>query len=78
MVNPLTGAINDMVHERLGLVLDAAAVGMPTDHQFQALRKIALDAFGDQGFLLELDALVQQHGQDRNGRAQTAGKGVPR
>ena len=78
MVNPLTEAISDMVHERLGLVLDAAAVGMPTNHQFQALRKIALDTFGNQSFLPELEALVQQHGQDRNGQAKTAGKGVPR
>lgn len=78
MVNPLTDAISDMVHERLGLVLDAAAVGMPTSHQFQALRKIALDTFGNQSFLPELDALLKQHGKDRNGQAEIAGKGVPR
>lgn len=78
MVNSLARDINDFVHQRLSLVLDAAAVGMPTDHQFQAFRKIALDTFGDQRFLPELDALVQQHGQNRNGQAKTAGKGVPR
>lgn len=73
----LPEAINDLVHKRLGLVLDAAAVGIPTDHQFQALRKIVLDTFGNQSFLPELDALLQDHQQDRNGQAETAGKGVP-
>lgn len=77
MVNPLTEAIVAMVNARLGLVLDAAAVGIPTDHQFQALRKIVLGAFGDHSFLPELEAVVQKHGKARNEQAQTAGKGVP-
>lgn len=78
MVMPLTEAIAQSVHRRLGLILDAAAVGMPTETQFRALRKIALDTFGTQSFLPELEALIVQHGQERNGRADTARKEVPR
>jgi len=59
-------------------ILDAAAVGMPTPNQHQAYRKIVLNEFGNQGFLPELEALLQQQGQDRNGQAKTAGKEVPR
>lgn len=78
MVNPLTEAILTLVNARLGIVLDAAAVGIPTDHQYQALRKIVLGAFGNNDFLPELEALVQQHGKERNEQAQTARKGVPK
>ncbi len=78
MVNPLTEAIMRLLMTRMSRILDAAAVGMPTSHQHQAYRKIVLDEFGNQSFLPELEALVQQHGQDRNGQAKTAGKGVPR
>jgi hypothetical protein len=78
MVTPLTESIMKKVHERLSRILDAAAVGMPTNCQFQAFRKIALNEFGNQGFLPELDALLKQHGQVRNGQAETAGKEVPR
>ncbi len=78
MVAPLTEHISKIVHERLGRVLDAAAVGIPTEHQFQAFRKIALDEFGNQGLLPELEALIiKQHGQARRGQADTAGKEVP-
>ena len=77
MVAPLTEHISKIVHERLGRVLDAAAVGIPTEHQFQAFRKIALNEFGNQGFLPELDALLKQHGQARRGQADIAGKEVP-
>jgi len=77
MVNPLTEAIMRLLMARVGRILDAAAVGMPTSNQHQAYRKIVLNEFGNQSFLPELDALVQQHGQDRNGQAKTAGKGVP-
>lgn len=78
MVNPLTEAIMKLLMARMGRILDAAAVGMPTTHQHQAYRKIVLDEFGNQSFLPELEALVQHHGQDRNGQAKTAGKEVPR
>ncbi|MBT9521337.1 MAG: hypothetical protein IV101_10640 [Dechloromonas sp.] len=78
MVNPLTEAIMRLLMTRMSRILDAAAVGMPTSHQHQAYRKIVLDEFGNQSFLPELEALVQQHGLDRNGQAKTAGKGVPR
>jgi len=78
MVNPLTEAIMRLLHPRIGRILDAAAVGMPTSNQHQAYRKIVLDEFGNQSFLPELEALVRQHGQERNGQAETAGKGVPR
>ena len=78
MVAPLTERISKIVHERLGRVLDAAAVGIPTEHQFLAFRKIALDEFGNQGLLPELEALIaKQHGQARRGQADTAGKEVP-
>ena len=78
MVNPLTDAIMRLLMARVGRILDAAAVGMPTSNQHQAYRKIVLNEFGNQNLLPELEALVQQHGQDRNGQAKTAGKGVPR
>jgi hypothetical protein len=78
MVNPLTDAIMRLLMARVGRILDAAAVGMPTSNQHQAYRKIVLNEFGNQSFLPELEALVQQHGQDRNGQAKTAGEGVPR
>lgn len=78
MVNPLTEAVMQLLMLRVSRVLDTAAVGMASPHQFQAFRKVVLDEFGDQSFLPELDALVQQHGKDRNGRAKIAGKEVPR
>ena len=79
MVTPLSDLIMKKVHERLSRVLDAAEVGIPTDCQFRAFRKIALNEFGNQGLLPELDALVRQHhGQARTGQAETAGKEVPR
>jgi len=77
MVNPLTEAIMRLLMARVGRILDAAAVGMPTSNQHQAYRKIVLNEFGNQSLLPELEALVQQHGQERNGQAKTAGKGVP-
>lgn len=78
MVNPLTEDVMRLLMPRISRILDTAAVGMPSAHQFQAYRKVVLDEFGDQSFLPELEALVQQHGMDRNGRAKTAGKEVPR
>lgn len=78
MVDPLTEAIMRLVMPRLSRILDTAPVGMPSPHQHQAYRKVVLDEFGNQSFLPELDALVQQHGKDRNGRAKSAGKEVPR
>ena len=78
MVSPLRDAILDKLHAHLNKVLTAAAIGIPSKDQFQAFRTFALDEFGNQGFLPELDALLQQHGQERNGQAETARKGVPR
>nr|WP_319238031.1 hypothetical protein [uncultured Propionivibrio sp.] len=78
MVSQLRDDILKAVHGRLSRVLDAAAIGMPSDYQFRALRKIALDEFGNQGLLPELDSLLKQHGQARKGQADTAGKEVPR
>ena len=76
---PLTAAIIEKINERLSRVLDAAEVGIPTNCQYKAFRKIALNEFGNQGLLPELDALVRQHhGQARTGQADTAGKEVPR
>lgn len=77
-MNPLRDAILNKLHAHLNKVLTAAAIGIPGKDQFQAFRTFALDEFGNQGFLPELDALLQQHGKDRNGQAETAGKGVPR
>ena len=78
MVNPLTRGHHATIDGALEPDADAAAVGMPTNNQFQAFRKFVLNEFGNQGLLPELEALVQQHGQERNGQAKTAGKGVPR
>lgn len=71
-------AIVKKVNEHLSRVLDVAEVGIPTKDQFQAFRKVALKEFGNQGFLMELDALLRQHGEERNGQAENAGKGVRR
>lgn len=68
MVNPLTEAIMSLLHARIGRVLDAAAVGIPSENQFQAYRKIVLDEFGNQRLLPELEALVQQMVRDGMGR----------
>lgn len=78
MVSGLRDEIVDKLHAHLAKVLTAAAIGIPSKDQFQAFRNFALDEFGDQGFLPELDALLMQHERDRNGRAKTAGKEVPR
>lgn len=78
MVNPLREAIVDTLHAHLNKVLTAAAIGIPSKDQYQAFRSFTLDEFGQQGFLPELDALLKQHGQERNGQAEAAGKGVPR
>jgi hypothetical protein len=73
----LRDAIVDAMHAHLNRVLRAAEIGIPTTTQFQAFRTFALDEFGQQGFLPELETLLKQHGMEREGRADTAGKGVP-
>ncbi|MBK1679881.1 hypothetical protein [Rhodocyclus tenuis] len=78
MVSRLRDEIQERLNARLTRVLDAAEIGIPGRDQFQAFRKFALREFGNQGFLPELDALLQQHGQARNGQAEAAGKEVPR
>lgn len=78
VIHPLSAAILKLIHQHLGLVLDAAKVGLPTPHQYEALRKFTLDEFGDQVVLPELDHLMQEYGMAGNGRAKTAGKEVPR
>ncbi|SDG73182.1 hypothetical protein SAMN05660652_00572 [Propionivibrio dicarboxylicus] len=78
MVSQLRNDIVEAVHGRLSRILDAAAIGMPTECQFHAFRKIALDEFGNQGLLPELDSLLKRYGQGRTGQADTAGKEVPR
>lgn len=78
MVSPLREAILEKLNIHLSKVLTAAAIGIPSKDQFQAFRTFALDEFGNQGFLPELDALLKHFGKDRNGQAETAGKGVPR
>ena len=78
MVSPLRDAIVDKLHAHLNKVLTAAAIGDSEQGSVSSVPHFALDEFGNQGFLPELDALLQQHGQERNGQAKTAGKGVPR
>lgn len=79
MVTLLAEQIMKKVHEHLSRVLDAAEVGIPSDCQFKAFRKITLNEFGNQRFLPELETLIQQHqGKARTGQADTAGKEVPR
>jgi hypothetical protein len=78
MVSHLRDAIVDAMHTHLNRVLRAAEIGIPTANQYQAFRTFALDEFGMQGFLPELETLLKQHGMDRNGQAEIAGKEVPR
>ena len=77
MVIRLRDAIQEKLNAHLNRVLTAAEIGIPKKNQYQAFRTFALDEFGNQGFLPELDALITQHGQARNGQAETAGKEVP-
>ncbi|GAB1393415.1 hypothetical protein MASR1M60_15780 [Rhodocyclaceae bacterium] len=77
-MSELRDAIVDTLHAHLNRVLSVAEVDIPSTTQYQAFRKIALDEFGMQGFLPELDALLKQHGTEWNGQAKTAGKGGPR
>jgi hypothetical protein len=65
------------MNTHLNRVLTAAEIGIATTTQHQAFRSFALNEFGRQGFLPELETLLKQHGKDRNGQADTAGKGVP-
>ena len=78
MVSQLREEIIKMMHAHLNRVLRAAEIGIPQPRQYEAFRTFALDEFGNQGFLPELDELLKQHGKDRNGEAEIAGKGVPR
>ena len=78
MVNDLRESIVDTLHTHLNRVLRAAEIGIPGQSQYEAFRKFALDEFGMQGFLPELEALLKQYGMARNGQAETAGRGVPR
>lgn len=76
-MSQLRDAIVEAMHDHLKQVLRAAEIGIPTATQFQAFRTFALDEFGMQGFLPELDALLGEHGMGGKGRAETARKGVP-
>lgn len=78
MENFFGEAIVKKVNEHLSRLLDVAEVGIPTKDQFQAFRKVALKEFGNQGFQMELDALLRQHGTEWSGQADNAGKGVQR
>ena len=68
----------ERLNTHLNRVLTAAAIGIPGKDQYQAFRTFTLNEFGNQGFLPELDTLLKQHGQERRGQADTAGKEVPR
>lgn len=78
MMCQLREDIVDAMHAHLNRVLRAAEIGIPTATQYQAFRTFTLDEFGMQGFLPELDTLLKQHGMERDGQAEAAGKGVPR
>ncbi|CAG4883404.1 conserved protein of unknown function [Georgfuchsia toluolica] len=77
MVSNLRDAIVETMNTHLNRVLRAAEIGIPGKEQYQAFRSFALDEFGRQGFLPELESLLKQQGKERNGLAETAGKGVP-
>lgn len=61
-------AIIDDLHTHLNRVLRAAEIGIPGKGQYEAFRTFALDEFGKQGFLTELEALLKQHGTARDGQ----------
>ena len=73
----LRDSIVGVLNTHLNRVLRAAEIGIPTETQYRAFRTFALDEFGRQGFLPELEALLQQTGRVRHGLAHTAGKEVP-
>lgn len=78
MVSDLREGIVNALHSHLHRILSAAEVGISKKRQYEAFRSFALNEFGNQGFLPELDALLKQHGQAGKGQAETAGKEVPK
>ncbi|MBU3541416.1 hypothetical protein ICN33_09095 [Polynucleobacter sp. UB-Tiil-W10] len=76
-MNPLVEQIQKLVNIHLDRILASAEVGLPTQHQFLALRKVALDEFGKKGLLPELELLIKRHYGSDIGRANTARKEVP-
>jgi hypothetical protein len=55
-----------LVNGRLNRVLLIAQAALP-EHQFEAFRRLILDEFGRAGLLKDLDALLAQDRQERNG-----------
>ena len=78
MVSELRDEILKTLNAHLNRVLRAAEIGIRHPRQYEAFRTFALDEFGNQGFLPELDALIKQYGQVRKGQDETARKEVPR
>ena len=55
-----------LVNSRLNRVLLVAQAALP-EHQFEAFRRLVLDEFGRAGLIKDLDRVLGEGGQDRNG-----------
>jgi hypothetical protein len=55
-----------LVNSRLNRVLLVAQAALP-EHQFEAFRRLVLDEFGRAGLIKDLDRVLGEGRQDRNG-----------
>jgi len=63
-------AILPLVNARLNRVLLIAQAALP-EHQFEAFRRLILDEFGRAGLIRDLDTILGEPRQERNGTGRT-------
>ena len=59
-----------MVNARLNRVLLIAQAALP-EHQFEAFRRLILDEFGRAGLVRDMDTILGEARQERNGTGRT-------
>jgi len=63
-------AILPLVNARLNRVLLIAQAALP-EHQFEAFRRLILDEFGRAGLIRDLDTVLGEPREERNGTGRT-------
>ena len=63
-------ALLPLINARLNRVLLIAQAVLP-EHQFEAFRRLFLDEFGRAGLLRDLDTILGENRQERNGTGRT-------
>lgn len=63
-------AVVPLVNARLNRVLLIAQAALP-EHQFEAFRRLILDEFGRGGLIKDLDTVLDERRQERNGMGRT-------